>query len=253
MSVENSLEERERRKVMNPKQVLEAAAGRTIIVGEHHIDRKGCEAVIALIEAADASRTGTRVLGVELSEEGYKYEDRHLRGLKEELDYLRSLKSMEEIPSYDDEFSYGNPDATGHAPTFNRLRQMKRALELGWKVVALDPKHWLGLSQSEKEDKEAAIREDMVKSIDDREREMVGEIKKYPGIIAIFGSAHLEGIKTGVGDNSTYDGIGDSAFFIDSLSPNFSNPADEENEASKDHLIVRREGFARNLPLLLKE
>lgn len=170
------------------KEIIENAGQRSIIVGEHHGDRQGLQAILEIISAAH--ETGYKTLGVEVSIDGCKWGEKQLRGLKGELEYLRSLGDGN--ISQDDEFSSLEPDHTGKRPRMNRYWQMQRALHLGWDIISIDPYHWNWM------------RENTDGYFESRERAMANIIRKEKPMISVVGCAHLKGLYNLLADDCFY-------------------------------------------------
>jgi hypothetical protein len=114
-----SLEE----KAVSIKNLLAEAAGRAIVVGENHIDRKALMKIRGLIRGAHSM--GYRKLGLELAHTD-EYDDFHN---VESLGTLLRSGRKHIISEYDE---------TGR-PTVNFFYYSALAVELGWDLVGVDP------------------------------------------------------------------------------------------------------------------
>ncbi len=160
---------------LKPAMALDLAGGRTIVVGEHHADRKGLLAILRLME--EAHLDGYRTLGLEICRESRG----SIPGFDEELAFVNGHLdgALEEY----DALSYLSPrkDET-EKPRVNRQWQMQLALKLGWDIVPIDPHHWEHLSEDERG------------YFDRREPAMSEEIRKNRPMVAVVGCGHLAGL-----------------------------------------------------------
>lgn len=169
------------------KELLEKATGRTILVGETHIDRESLKRTLELIR--EAHEAGYRVLGVETSEQGVQWGEKHLPGLQEELDYIRSVGDGA-LDEYDELSYVGEADAEGRRKRMNRQFQSQLAMRLGWRVVAVDPNHWNWMQQTEEG------------YLGSREPAMIKTVREGAPMIAVFGADHLGGLHGPLGEDN---------------------------------------------------
>lgn len=163
-------------------EILDKAAGRSIIVGENHGDREGLQAALGLIRLAH--ERGYRLLGVEVCEES----DGPYSGLLEELEMLRrlgtgALTESDVRSSLDDKPGQGKP-------RMNRQWQMREALRLGWRIVPIDPFHWNWQQ------------ENAFGYLHSREPSMAEAIRRRGPMIAVCGYGHLAGLRDLLGDDA---------------------------------------------------
>lgn len=156
------------------REVISSANGRTILVGENHVDRDGLRKILSLMR--HAHEAGYRTLGVEVCEEGSgKY-----RGLRDELALLRCLGNG--MLSEDDDRSCMDAGPDGRTRRMNRYWQMQLALRLGWRIVPIDPHHWNWQSETAEG------------YLDSREPAMADAIGAGGPMIAVCGYGHLAGL-----------------------------------------------------------
>lgn len=165
-------------------EAVAKAAGRSIVVGEHHADRDALARIDALLNAAHAH--GIRTLGVEACTESRA----DYSGLTEEIDALRRFGEGE-LPQHDDRSSL-DPDASGRRPRMNRYWYVRAALRLGWKIEPIDPHHWNWM------------RETAEGYIDSREPAMADAIRAHGPMIAVCGYGHLRGLSALLGDDAAF-------------------------------------------------
>ncbi len=172
-----------RRGGMGADEVLAAARGETIIVGENHADRAGLQAALVLIRAAH--ERGYRMLGVETASVGKG----PYSGLREELEHLRAIGPEGTLTEFDPRSSLDDRPGAG-GPRMNRYWQMQEALRLGWRVVAFDPYHWNWMRETEEG------------YCDSREPAMADAILRHGPMIAVCGYGHLHGLRRRLGDQA---------------------------------------------------
>ncbi|GEM_PF-5965607 len=170
------------------KELIEKAAGRSIIIGEHHADRESLLAIRKIIYAAH--EVGYRTLGVEVSNDGCEYKGRQLLGLKGELKYLSSV-GLSALSEYD-ELSSLDPDQTGKNPRMNRYWQMQQALYLRWNIVSFDPHHWNWINETPEG------------YFETREPAMVERIKEIGSMVGVVGAAHLQELSNSLSDKALF-------------------------------------------------
>jgi len=110
---------------MNSQEVLAAAGGRTIVVGEEHERRSCLHAATKLMRAAH--KNGYRIHGVELPHES---RFRHV-GLDEMCALVR-CRGKRHLCKHDSDGSIRE----------NKYWHIQQAQALGWDVVSLDPYHY---------------------------------------------------------------------------------------------------------------
>lgn len=157
---------------MNIDQVLDVAKGRTIILDEHHEDRKCLNIALKLIRAAH--RVGYRHHGVELPRES---RFRH-RGFVEMAALVRRVGDG----------NIRERERSGELRE-NKFWHIQQALALKWEVSALDPYHYDYLKE---------------KYFLRRDPAIYRNILENGKMIAIVGSAHLMGIYDRLGDEAYY-------------------------------------------------
>jgi hypothetical protein len=205
---------------ISPKEIVEKAEGRSVVVGEFHTDREGLAASLDLIRQADAY--GYRILGVETSESGFEHGKRHLLGLQGEIDYIKSIGLDANLDEYD-ELSYMAADESGKFPRMNRYWQMQLALKLGWEIVAIDPNHWNWSQQT------------LEGYIYSREPQMVEKINEGGKMVAVVGQTHLGGLVEGLGEED----------FV------YANTRGNEKVLPPENKVYEeRDLFAANLPVI---
>lgn len=203
------------------QQALQHALGRSMVIGEHHNDRAARDAVLKLIR--QAHQAGYRTLGVEISRKGFRKGKHYLSGLAYEMKYIRELAPGERLGPHDIHSVLGPQKKGGKRPRMNRLWHIRQALNLGWKVIPIDPHHW-------------NWRQGTVDGyLHSREPAMAETIQAHPLILAIVGSAHLGGLHGYLGE--------EKVFFLN------SSPVKPEAKY-EDPIYVERDKFAGQLPLL---
>ena len=184
--------ERAPQQEMSPAEILEKADGRTIVLGEVYTDREARDASLALIQ--EAHEKGYKVLGVEVSEDGFEGYG-GLPGLKDDLKYLQELGLETPLDEYDPKSCVPPVDEEGNRPRINRYWQMQEALRLGWDIVSIDPNHWNWTQQTA---------EGYTTS---REPQMMEEIEKHENMVAIVGIGHCMAIANELEEGITTAGL----------------------------------------------
>lgn len=137
------LEQKEHERVITPDQLIAEAGGRSVLIGEQHLNRINRDVILEIIRSAHEA--GYRTLGVEVSPGGRYRPDGSLDrwGLEEELEYLRA-HLYEDLPEEDPHSFMAKGEVRIR---MNRHWEEQLALQLGWEIRALDP-HYFNASRA---------------------------------------------------------------------------------------------------------